>query len=60
MSLLTPECVHGDHLWRGEGACVQCGERLRCICGQFVREDSIDAHLEHCPSIPPKPDGEED
>lgn len=48
-SYLLDEC-HGDHLWRGGGVCVECGARLHCLCGRFVREDGIERHLgEGCP-----------
>lgn len=36
---------HGDHLWRGTSTCVLCGERLRCACGCFIREDNITEHV---------------
>jgi hypothetical protein len=43
-------CYQEGHLWRGTGACVYCGEQLRCFCGRFVREDGIEKHLnESCP-----------
>ena len=45
---LNPDCHFGDHTWRGGGVCVFCGTRLRCFCGQFVREDSIEDHLDSC------------
>jgi hypothetical protein len=46
--MLAPDCQYGDHTWRGGSVCVRCGERLRCYCGQFVREDELDVHLETC------------
>ena len=45
---MNPDCYYGDHEWRGTSACVHCGERLRCGCGCYVREDNLDAHLETC------------
>lgn len=42
------DCHYGDHAYHGTGACVRCGVRLRCYCGAFVREDSIEAHFETC------------
>lgn len=43
-----PPCwSSGDHSYRGTGQCPTCGDRLRCcFCGRFVREDSIDEHLD--------------
>jgi len=41
----NPDCHYGDHTWKGTGACVRCGKRLRCYCGIFIREDGIDEHL---------------
>jgi hypothetical protein len=43
-------CYEEGHLWRGTGACVRCGEQLRCYCGRYVTEAGIDKHLrESCP-----------
>ena len=50
MSADNPDCYFGDHDWRG-GACVACGKRLRCSCGQFLSVDNIDAHTLRCPWI---------
>lgn len=47
--------VDGGHRWNGTSTCAECGDRLRCLCGQFVREDALDSH--RCPSIPPCPLG---
>lgn len=41
------DCHYGDHLWKGTSQCVRCGERLRCYCGAFVREDNLDDHVNH-------------
>lgn len=42
-----PPCwSSGDHNYRGTGACLACGHRLRCYCGAFVREDGLDDHLD--------------
>lgn len=46
---MNPDCYNGDHTWRGTSLCVYCGIRLRCECGQFVREDGFDAHYKRCP-----------
>ena len=48
-----PDCHYGDHLYRGTGACVRCGKRLRCYCGAFVTEAGIDKHLETCVAASP-------
>jgi hypothetical protein len=45
---MNENCYYNDHDWHGGGACVHCGERLRCFCGQFVTESSMRAHLESC------------
>lgn len=42
------DCHYGDHFWNGGGVCLNCGRRLRCYCGAFVREDGIEKHLERC------------
>lgn len=44
----SADCHYGDHQWNGSGVCSGCGKRLRCYCGAFVREDSIDKHLVNC------------
>lgn len=49
--MLSADCHHGDHEWRGGGSCVRCGKQLRCFCGRFVREDALDAHLEACAAV---------
>lgn len=47
---MNPECYYGDHQWRGGGACICCGKKLRCYCGRFVTEDGLNKHLEEsCP-----------
>lgn len=40
-----PDCHYGDHAWRGTSTCVRCGNRLRCVCGCYVREDNMNAHV---------------
>jgi len=48
---MDPDCHYGDHLWKGGGSCVRCGVKLRCYCGQFVREDDLLRHLDKsCPT----------
>jgi len=37
--------------WRGGSVCVNCGSRLTCICGQFVRERDLAAHENECPTV---------
>lgn len=43
-------CEFGDG-----GSCRRCGERLRCVCGQFVTVASLEGpdftHLKKCPTI---------
>lgn len=39
------DCHYGDHHWDGGGICSNCGKRLRCYCGCFIREDGIERHL---------------
>lgn len=46
--LLIPCYVSNDHRYRGGGACFECGHRLRCVCGQFVREDGLESHEKAC------------
>lgn len=45
---MNPDCSINDHTWNGGGICINCDKRLRCLCGQFIREDGIDKHLESC------------
>lgn len=45
-------CVAEGCRFNGSGVCSQCGDRLRCFCGQFVREDSFDAHIVESHWIP--------
>ncbi len=52
-----PPCyVTNDHYWSG-GICTSCGERLRCLCGRFIRVDDLDAHIDRgeCRVVPPEP-----
>lgn len=44
-------CQMEGHEWRNGGICIYCGERLRCLCGQFVRSDQLDQHVKNCPTI---------
>lgn len=45
-------CAYEGHDWRG-GVCAACGERLRCVCGRFVKVDDIREHINggDCPFI---------
>lgn len=47
---MSPDCYFGDHTWRGGSACTRCDARLRCVCGQYVREDNP-AHYDTCKSV---------
>ncbi len=48
---LSPDCyLMNDHRWNGTSQC-ECGARLRCICGCFVREDNLAAHVAKCRTI---------
>lgn len=42
-------CVMEGHNWSGGGVCNQCGDRLRCLCGQFIRDDGD--HMDSCPVV---------
>lgn len=46
---MNPDCHYGDHTWNGTSQCVRCGQRLRCGCGVYVREDNMDGHVQRCP-----------
>lgn len=48
---MNPNCYYGDHDWQGGSRCVNCDERLRCVCGRFLRADSAYAHLDVCPIL---------
>lgn len=43
-------CLSG-HYWAGTSVCSLCGERLRCPCGAYVREDNLEKHLSSCKRI---------
>lgn len=43
--MIDPDCHYGDHWWNGESVCSRCGKQLRCICGQFIREEDLDKHI---------------
>ena len=45
--MMSEGCLSG-HYWHGSSVCSLCGERLRCECGRFVREDSLEAHVIVC------------
>lgn len=45
MTTSTKTCAHE---FQGSSKCVRCGVRLRCACGQLVREDNFAAHLKTC------------
>lgn len=52
MSILSPPCWYtNDHQWHGKSMCPECGARLRCLCGRFVREDNLEAHMDACPTM---------
>jgi hypothetical protein len=51
-------CLSGCH-WGGGSVCSYCGTRLRCCCGQFVREDSLELHFRMCPVLSRIPDEED-
>jgi len=40
-------CLNG-HYWHGSSQCSLCGARLRCECGQYMREDGIEEHMAVC------------
>jgi hypothetical protein len=48
---MNPNCYYGDHDWCGGGICLSCGKRLRCGCGQFIRADDGEKHIETCPQV---------
>lgn len=41
-------CEMEGHTWHGSGACVRCGERLRCLCGRYTTEYDLLGHLRVC------------
>ncbi len=43
-------CQYEGHEYGDGGACVRCGERLRCVCGQFFRVDGFEEHIPRCPT----------
>ena len=48
MNWADADCHYGDHFWDGSSACSNCGARLRCSCGAYVREDNMEAHVAKC------------
>ena len=46
--MISADCHYGDHYWDGSSICSQCGKRLRCSCGCYVREDNLEKHMETC------------
>lgn len=44
MSYIPIECHFNDHRWNGS-ICSDCGARLRCSCGCFIRAENIEAHM---------------
>ncbi len=42
---MNENCAYNDHTWAGTSKCIECGTRLRCDCGVYVREDRIDTHM---------------
>lgn len=55
-AIIDPDCHNNDHTWCGGGICVRCGKRLRCLCGQFIREDGVEDHLDSCRWLVSVPD----
>lgn len=43
-------CVTEGHDWSGRGICSQCGDRLRCLCGAFIR-DGDGTHFNRCRTV---------
>lgn len=41
-------CSILGHYWNGAGVCRRCGDRLRCVCGEFVRQDTLSVHFDRC------------
>lgn len=65
MSTLTADCYYNDHTWRGGGACVHCGQKLRCqFCGRFLSEATLERHFSEgegaCPVLATWPETEEE
>jgi hypothetical protein len=44
-------CMMEGCEFAGGGACVNCGSRLRCMCGAFIAERTADAHYRRCPVL---------
>lgn len=44
-------CMMEGCNWRGGSRCVNCGARLRCLCGRFVRDDHMAEHCKTCPTV---------
>lgn len=42
---LNPDCHYGDHRYEGTSQCQDCGQRIRCWCGCFVRADRPEHYL---------------
>ncbi len=60
MNSMDADCHYGDHHWNGSSICSNCGARLRCICGAYVREDNFEAHESRCRVLANLPnDGDE-
>lgn len=47
----APCSYSGDHRYGDGGICANCGERLRCLCGRFLRVDQLVEHEKVCPVI---------
>ena len=45
--------------YRDGGVCVNCGDRLRCVCGQFISVRNMDDHFDICRSVPSGSDNKE-
>jgi hypothetical protein len=43
-------CYIEGHCWDG-GICPRCLAQLRCLCGQFIRDDGWEKHAPHCPAM---------
>lgn len=44
-------CHMEGHEYRDGGICIRCGNRLRCLCGRFVRSDGFETHAKTCSAI---------
>lgn len=44
--MMNEGCLSGCY-WGGSSVCSVCGDRLRCVCGAYVREDNLDKHIDN-------------